>query len=111
MVDIRKITMSRAVTDAHMKRRDRVGGLDILVRLRRRRSQYFAARKNMAEDYCDAIKIERAFGPGAAYDAGLSVGAPPKADCCDYVRRALHAGFPLDTDAQEVKKLCEEFLK
>jgi hypothetical protein len=105
--NIRAITMSRAVSHASQGLRPRTGGLDVLVRLRRRMSNRAAATANAKEEGPAAMRCEACGGPGAAYEAGFITQVPAKPDCADYIRRALAAGFEADADAQTVRALCE----
>jgi hypothetical protein len=91
--------------DAHAARlRPHAAGLERLRGLRIAWACWKRARANAIEDAPHAARIEARYGPGAAWDAGLSVGVPPKpaADLAmRRVREALDAGLP-----PELADLC-----
>jgi len=95
---------------AHATRlRPFAAGLDLLRRLRVTWGDWKRARRNAHEEAPHAARVEAKYGPGAAYDAGLSMGIPPKPDAAYQVRRvqeALDAGLP-----KELAELCRRWLK
>lgn len=77
-------------------------GLKLLTKLRRTLGNWKRARVNAAEEGAAARAYERRGGPGAAYDAGYSMGVPSK-PTAEYqirrVREAVAAGLPPTLDA------------
>jgi hypothetical protein len=100
------VELSRRV--AHYAALQQCAGLDSLRRLRITWGCWKRAKANAIEDAPFALRLESRFGPGAAYEAGLSCGMPdrPKPEyCIRRVREAVEAGLPRDLEL-----LCRAWL-
>lgn len=107
-LNIRTITMHKAVSHANCGILPMQGGLGELVRLRRLLSCDARAKANRREDAPFAARFERQHGPGSAWDAGKwTLPTPPrKLYIINRVLSALAAGDLPD----DLATFCTDYL-